>query len=202
LRISSSVGQHPAFHLLLCTEALVEDHLLFVAGSEELDPVVRVGVACLQGLDLLHACGSVLQRQAWVHRQGSASLPDRGSILWRAVYHPAGGVPIQTFFFSTACGTYLPIAGPTHNLFSTSVLKGSLGALWRPLIDSWFCMEQGLRSGGREGKPDVPPAFSLNSMPWTLSCGRPTDRRECVRELHHLLLLPVTACFHSYSRHF
>lgn len=70
---ASSIGRHPASHLLLCAEALVEDHLLFVAGSEELDPVVRVGVARLQGLDLLHACGGVLQREAWVHgRRGRA----------------------------------------------------------------------------------------------------------------------------------
>ena len=56
----------------LRTEALVQDRLLFIAGSEELDPVVRVGVARLQGLDLLHACGSVLQREPWVH--GALSL--------------------------------------------------------------------------------------------------------------------------------
>ena len=73
---ASSIGRHPASHLLLCAEALVEDHLLFVAGSEELDPVVRVGVARLQGLDLLHACGGVFQREAWVHGPSDVREPN------------------------------------------------------------------------------------------------------------------------------
>ena len=78
-RVATSLALSTS-HLLLCTEALVEDRLLFIAGSEELDPVVRVGVARLQGLDLLHACGSVLQREPWVH--GREALPG---------HDPAGG---------------------------------------------------------------------------------------------------------------
>jgi len=45
--------------------------------------------------------------------QGSASLPDRGSIGGLfcgelAMYHPAGGGTYSDSFFVTACGTYEP----------------------------------------------------------------------------------------------